>query len=211
MLLSKTTIKILSYFWGENDARYILNGLHCTPKEVVATDGHRLGIITHRPADETEAFAPFTLDSADAERVEKTLQKPHKGQVSEAMIEAGNRKGAEVPVTIGDVTMSAVILEGQYPRYEQVLPKHEPGFRTYVNPRYLKEMGEAFARFTQGRSLPQVCIECFDGMEALRFRAKDPHTGQEFIALLMPQKGKVYGPNSGRIPTPPQKKDEARK
>ncbi len=117
-------IKKTLYAAGENDARYVLNGLfvHLTPDKgglnirMVGTDGHRLSMIDR---------------SVEAKHKEESVIVPKKAmmELRRLLEEDASQEGFQIGFSKnhalfkrGDLVMVSKLIDGNYPNYQQVLP-----------------------------------------------------------------------------------------
>jgi DNA polymerase-3 subunit beta len=109
---------------GENDARYVLNGLLCAVErgaiKVVGTDGHRLAV-AQRPVTPSKGGATLTDTSAIVPK--KALNELKK------LVEDSEQEFLELHISKtqmtfqqGDLVLLARLMEGNYPNYGQVIP-----------------------------------------------------------------------------------------
>ncbi len=116
------------YASGENDARYILNGVLVQLQEAdgkkklirfVATDGHRLSL----------AEVPITADAGSL--AEQNIIVPKKAilEIKKALDEGGDEGAPELAIgknqlvfRRGSFILTSRLMEGNYPNYRQVIP-----------------------------------------------------------------------------------------
>lgn len=116
---------------GENDARYILNGILLSLQEkeekqwlfrLVGTDGHRLAVaedlveIDPRPTSETELSV--ILPKKGVHEIRKLLEEERQTSETRLAISQG-----QLILERGNTLLVARLMEGSYPNYEQVIPK----------------------------------------------------------------------------------------
>ena len=124
-LIRKTVFAV-----GDNDARYILNGMLLSVQvkdnkyqlRLVGTDGHRLAIIerelpngkgsTSKP-EEASAIVPKKAALEIKKLLEETEEEPELGVSRSQLI-----------FRRGKVLLFARLMEGSYPDYQQVIPKN---------------------------------------------------------------------------------------
>ncbi|MEN2986382.1 MAG: DNA polymerase III subunit beta [Thermodesulfovibrionaceae bacterium] len=118
-----TAIEKTLYAAGEADARYVLNGLlmHLLPPHqfrMVATDGHRLALIT--------AELPEIINLKEEKRIilsKKSLNELRRF-LSDAKTVTLNIGKTHIMFEIDGVSFLTRMIEGEYPRYENVIPRH---------------------------------------------------------------------------------------
>jgi DNA polymerase-3 subunit beta len=117
--LLKTTLNMTSFAMSRDETRYILNGVCIIIKKnlirMVATDGRRLALI------EREINLPKVTDKTMIIPVKTVLELQRnledEGEVS---ISFG---GNQVMFNLGDSIVISRLIEGEFPDYEQVIPK----------------------------------------------------------------------------------------
>ncbi len=113
---------------GENDTRYILNGLLLQLEKIkgkeqgirfVATDGHRLALTegSIKVKDETEERDVIIPKKAILE-IKKALEEDEDGEVPELLIGKN-----QLVFQRGSFVLTSRLMEGSYPNYKQVIPK----------------------------------------------------------------------------------------
>ncbi|MCG3112043.1 MAG: DNA polymerase III subunit beta [Candidatus Manganitrophus sp. SA1] len=116
------------YASGENDARYILNGVLVQLQEAggkkklirfVATDGHRLSL----------AEAPITIDAGSLPEQNIIVPKKAILEIKKALDEGGDDGAPELAIgknqlvfRRGAFVLTSRLMEGNYPNYRQVIP-----------------------------------------------------------------------------------------
>ncbi|MFZ5861814.1 MAG: DNA polymerase III subunit beta [Nitrospirota bacterium] len=109
---------------GENDARYVLNGVLCSVErgtmKVVGTDGHRLAV-AQRPLTATKGGA--SLPDTNAIVPKKALMELKK------LVEDSDQESIVLHISKtqmtfqqGELVLLARLMEGNYPNYGQVIP-----------------------------------------------------------------------------------------
>lgn len=213
MLLNKHSLDIPTRFAGDNDASYMLNGVHVTPDHIVATNGHMLCVLEHQkdlkdsefPAcgqsepvevGPMQPFQPCTVDKDQWAKIGKALPKKTRHSLpilSRALLdEVKSSVNGSVSVRVTDLENPQEFIlkkmEGNYPRYAQVIPQGEPEYSIALNPRYLERIGKAFADFlgaSKHGSNP-VVMRMHGPLAPVDFKAKNTDTGQELQIILMP-------------------------
>lgn len=109
---------------GENDARYVLNGVLCAVErgsiKFVGTDGHRLAV-DERPLSLPKGGPPVADSSVI---VPKKALLEMKKLVEDSPEEALALHVSKTQLTFqqGDLVLLARLMEGNYPNYRQVIP-----------------------------------------------------------------------------------------
>lgn len=130
-LMVAALIRHTIFATGENDSRYVLNGVlfylkHNDLKNwclrLVGTNGHRLAV----------AESSLTIDPSPFQEKEISAIVPKKGMVEIKKILEDNIPATATRLALsksqlvlerGDIVLVARLVEGNYPNYEQVIPK----------------------------------------------------------------------------------------
>ena len=112
-------IQLTAFAMSHDEARYVLNGMLFSFKDktlkLVATDGRRLAIIEK--------------DIQEIGNVKKDMIVPMKTiqELSRNLTEEGDVvfyfKENQLQINLGAITIMSRLIEGEYPNYEQVVPK----------------------------------------------------------------------------------------
>jgi DNA polymerase-3 subunit beta len=109
---------------GENDARYVLNGVLCAVErgtiKLVGTDGHRLAV----------AQRPLVLSKGGTPLPDTSAIVPKKALIElKKLVEDTDQDALELHISKtqmtfqqGDLVLLARLMEGNYPNYAQVIP-----------------------------------------------------------------------------------------
>lgn len=117
--LLKEMIRLTSFAMSHDETRYVLNGILFSFKDktlkLVATDGRRLAII-ERDFHETgnakkDVIVPM-----------KTIQELNRNLNEEGDV-IFYFKDNQLQINLGQITIMSRLIEGEYPNYEQVIPK----------------------------------------------------------------------------------------
>lgn len=209
MLLNKKSLDCISTFASADPTRRMLQGVHLEASgNLIATDGHVLGILT--PGDslsdedfpaigqssgEVPALLPCTLALDGVKALAKAI--PTKAClpiVKHALLDhtATNAKGKAV-FHVTDLENPQVIqvakLDGTFPNYLAVIPKDPPVYRIIFNAELLKRLAQA--ALTLGKDQKETAIELefsASGLTAMKARSTNNH-GQTLTAVVMPYKG----------------------
>jgi DNA polymerase-3 subunit beta len=120
----KNMIEKTVYATGDSDTRYTLNGLliHFIPKKktteiiVVGTDGHRLAVISNKIAGTLSEEMKLILPKKAAIELRRILE------TSSGDITLHLDKN-HIFFTIGEIVLTSRLIEGNYPNYDQVIPR----------------------------------------------------------------------------------------
>jgi DNA polymerase-3 subunit beta len=114
-------IRKTSYAVAEEDSRYVFNGLYVSNSDkklsFVGTDGRRLSRISREVAD----VLPFQEGVILPNKAVRELQKILDGGASLRI--AFNDKERRIYFRVGDYDLISKLIDGQFPDYEQVIPK----------------------------------------------------------------------------------------
>jgi len=117
--LFKTMLNMTSFAISRDETRYILNGAYIVIKKnfirIVATDGRRLALI------EREIELPQNIDKKAILPVKtvQELQRNLKDEGDVSILFAGN----QIMFSLGESIIISRLIEGEFPDYEQVIPK----------------------------------------------------------------------------------------
>ncbi len=115
----KTMIQLTSFAMSHDETRYVLNGILFSFKDkalkMVATDGRRLALIE-------KALPELGSVKKDVIVPMKTIQ-----ELNRNLIEEGDVlfcfKENQLQINLNPITITSRLIEGEYPNYEQVIPK----------------------------------------------------------------------------------------
>lgn len=114
-------IRKTSYAIAEEDSRYVFNGLYIINKDkmvsFVGTDGRRLSKISREFPDPLPFEEGIILPGKAVKEVQKHLDSDESGMIA---FEAKDRR---VYFRLGGVDLICKLIDGQFPDYEQVIPK----------------------------------------------------------------------------------------
>ena len=169
------------------DVRWFLNGAHFERGALdrlimVATDGYRLVTVSHGD-DKFESFEGDVRDSVILSFDDDTLRDLRKGANREAVVEIEVDLTGAV-VKLGDHTSKASVIDGQFPKWRQVIPKAvdlEKTERSALNGRYLAEIHKAASMLTGAKNPPLELVTRGSGAAAFRIQGVD-----EFFGIVMP-------------------------
>jgi DNA polymerase-3 subunit beta len=115
----KNMVQLTSFAMSHDETRYVLNGILFSFKDknlkLVATDGRRLAIIQKEVLESGSVKKDVILPM-------KTIQ-----ELSRNLTEEGEVifyfKENQLQINLGPVNITSRLIEGEYPNYEQVIPK----------------------------------------------------------------------------------------
>jgi DNA polymerase-3 subunit beta len=121
-------IQKTEYAASTEEVRYFLNGLYFNllmdRTEVVATDGKRLALIHCEPLNASAETNGFIIPRKAVREIAKTFAGI--GEVEVSVFEN------QILLTDGNATLTARLVEGEYPNYEKIIPESTEG-RTVVS------------------------------------------------------------------------------
>jgi len=203
-MLNKRNLEVVK-FAPVKESRYTYNNILVGPEGTVATDGHMLAIVS-LPENDPAAFPvkdglnfkagkgwkPFMLAANTVKGLMKAIPKV-KGAFQEKLgviaIDPEQTDGnGNAVMAVTDLNSSTVLnppkVDGQFPNYDTVMPKPEDATATIsFNAEFMAELCKLAAQF-EGRN-HTVTLRLYGPDRVMRLDAKDPHTGQTFVGLLM--------------------------
>ncbi len=115
----KQMIQLTSFAMSHDESRYVLNGILFSFKEkalkMVATDGRRLAVIQKEMTEMGNLKRDVIIPM-------KTIQELNRNLGDEGDI-FFNFKDNQILINLGQIHITSRLIEGEYPNYEQVIPK----------------------------------------------------------------------------------------
>lgn len=115
----KNMIQLTSFAMSHDETRYVLNGLLFSFKDrglrLVATDGRRLAVVEREVLESGNFRKDVILPM-------KTIQELGRNLGEEGEVIFCFREN-QIQINLGRVTITSRLIEGEYPNYEQVIPK----------------------------------------------------------------------------------------
>jgi DNA polymerase III subunit beta len=115
----KSMIQLTSFAMSHDETRYVLNGILFSFKEktlkMVATDGRRLAIVQKEIAEMGNIKKDVILPMKTIQELNRNL-----GEEGEVVF---HFKENQLLVNLGQLHITSRLIEGEYPNYEQVIPK----------------------------------------------------------------------------------------
>ncbi len=174
-----TMIERTMYAASTDETRYNLNGVHFEVLEggkvrMVATDGHRLGLVDRALGEDVEGLASGVILPRKALAELKRLVDEEDADEVELGFEGNSALARK-----GSVTLVMRLIEGEFPNYDQVIPK-TPGRRLLLS---ADALGHALRRVAllsaeRGRA---VRLDLADGKLTLSSNNPDLGEAQEEI------------------------------
>lgn len=203
MLLNKHNLSVARFVSSEV-SRYTMQAIECSPAGTVATDGHRLALVT-LPAElkdsqfpAIEHFEPtngttgtFLLSSKTALEVSKALPKNPTIPICGAAAVAVGEYSTTLAVT--DLANPRIFTEekmqGNYPNWRAVVPSQDDLTSKYkltigFDAKYLMEAAKLALDF--GGKGARVTVRIKDAKSAVVLEGKNSDTAQTMTQLLMP-------------------------
>ncbi|MDD5496337.1 MAG: DNA polymerase III subunit beta [Candidatus Omnitrophica bacterium] len=178
----KEMINMTSFAVSHDETRYVLNGILFTIKpshiRMVATDGRRLTLIEHKaqfPKTQERKFIVPTKAISELNRILK--------DENDVKISFGEN---QVSFDMGDSKMVSRLIEGEFPNYEQVIPKESKEKVRMTRQAFLSGM-KRIALFTNPDSLA-VKIEL--GRDKMVLSKNSPYLGEAHEEIGVEYKGK---------------------
>ncbi len=115
----KSMIQLTSFAMSHDETRYVLNGILFSFKDktlkLVATDGRRLAVIEKSIPDlgsiKKDVIVPM-----------KTIQELNRNLIEEGDVVFCFKEN-QLQINLAPITITSRLIEGEYPNYEQVIPK----------------------------------------------------------------------------------------
>lgn len=115
----KNMIQLTSFAMSHDETRYVLNGLLFSFKDkvlrLVATDGRRLAFIEREIPEMGNIKKDVIVPMKTIQELNRNL-----GEVGDAIFYF---KENQLQINLGQTTIISRLIEGEYPNYEQVIPK----------------------------------------------------------------------------------------
>lgn len=122
-------LKSVAYAQSSDETRYILNGVYFNFKDgklaLVATDGRRLALISKEMEVPAESGGAIILPARTVAELQRLLEKGERVKISfnerRAAFQIATDKDASG--MIDNIYLYSKVVEGNYPNYQQVIPK----------------------------------------------------------------------------------------
>jgi DNA polymerase-3 subunit beta len=124
-----TMLRSVSYAQSNDESRYILNGVYFNFRDgrlfLVATDGRRLALVSKEMEIPADAAGAIILPAKTVGELTRLLDKGEKVQISfndrRAAFQIATDKDASG--LVDNIYLYSKVVEGNYPNYQQVIPK----------------------------------------------------------------------------------------
>jgi DNA polymerase III sliding clamp (beta) subunit (PCNA family) len=185
MIFTKNELASVLCAASSDVTRYSINGVRFEADKLIATDGHRLHMVTGSKVSEAEApNESVTIESEACKRIISAMGTKDTALIVDTSDIDGS---AKVRVSSG-VELTCEVIQGEYPNYSQVIPERsDTKKRLIVNARYLKSLCEAAIKAEgMSKSKAPILIELPDDeLSPIRVDGQALHS---FTAVLMPQR-----------------------
>jgi DNA polymerase III subunit beta len=109
-----------------DESRYVLNGVYFNIEggklKMVATDGHRLAFIQKKLENKVEETCSVIIPTKTLNEVSKIVSDAGKGKEEDLSVEITATEN-QIKFVVAGVEIVSRLIEGQFPNYEQVIPK----------------------------------------------------------------------------------------
>jgi DNA polymerase III subunit beta len=109
-----------------DETRYVLNGVFFQAEggklRMVATDGHRLAFIQKKLEGKADEKCSVIIPTKTLNELSKVISDVGKGKEDEVIVEI-TATDNQIKFVVGGVEIVSRLIEGQFPNYEQVIPK----------------------------------------------------------------------------------------
>ncbi|MFA5857765.1 MAG: DNA polymerase III subunit beta [Elusimicrobiota bacterium] len=167
----KEMIAKTSFAMSTDETRYVLNGilLEVTEKEVkmVATDGRRLAYISKENVGGKIAPASIIMPSKAITGVLHLLETTKSDKVD---INIGSN---QIAFICGDTLFISRLIEGEFPNYDQVIPK-KPSTKVKVNTKNILQVTRRMSVLVTEQSIP---MKFTFGKKLLKLMVTSPNIG----------------------------------
>lgn len=124
-----TMLRSVAYAQSNDESRYILNGVYFNFRDgrlfLVATDGRRLAMVSKEMEVPADAAGAIILPAKTVGELTRLLDKGEKVQISfndrRAAFQVATDKDASG--LVDNIYLYSKVVEGNYPNYQQVIPK----------------------------------------------------------------------------------------
>jgi hypothetical protein len=193
MLLNKHNLNIHK-FCATEESRYTLRAILVTKKETVATDGHRLIRVTVPEMNDSlfPSVPEFKADDIDgrillhADAAKASIPKGKQTIPVLSTAKLGQEDGSARAVTT-DLDLQHIVqgrkVEGEFPKWEAVIPTKKPAFEVCLQAPYLKELAEFAEKFSESGI---IRVRFYGPEQPVRFDCQDMGSGQGMTAVIMP-------------------------
>jgi hypothetical protein len=201
MLLNKHNLAVAE-FTSKDKSRYTCQAIHVSQDGTIATDGHRLVVVSPAPGSDkafpvvegftpvSGEFQPFNLSREAAKDIAGQIPKSTNTPIIRNAIIGQPGANGEVNIAVTDLDTAKVFkckpVTGQFPNYKAVIPKDEYAvLRIAVNAGQLAQMAKAAGAFSDDQA--ETLVLSFYGPDrAVKMTASNSETKQTWTGVLMP-------------------------
>ena len=188
MRISKPAMQAATVAASKETTRYSISSVRFEPAgpddtgSLIATDGHRLHKLTLHDSTAHPIPEPFTLELPDLKQAVKAM-----GANSIATVEKPEGGRAKLHID-GAATVSAAVVDGEYPDWRFVMPKAEKATLSIgVNPQYLIDALQAAMRLN-ARKGDAVKLTFHDAEGLCPMTVETISAETELVAVIMPMR-----------------------
>lgn len=178
----KNMLNMTNFAISHDETRYVLNGILFVVKpthvRLVATDGRRLAMIEDRVQLPKTLERKFIVPTKAINELEKVL-----GDDGDVKMFFGDN---QILFDAGQTRLVSRLIEGEFPNYEQVIPKEIKDKVTVARDRFLSAI-KRVALFTSAESM---AVKVDLGKDKLVLSKSAPYLGEARVELDADYKGK---------------------
>lgn len=186
-------LKSVSYAQSTNENRYILNGVYFNFAEdkvsLVATDGHRLAVISRDIEVTDENRGSIILPAKTVSELERLLGQGRDTKITfndrQVAFAIGVNTESDTGGLVDNIYLVSKIVEGNYPNYKQVIPK-ETEHRIKVERELLLDCVQRAALVTSDRN---NAVKITVGNNLLEISASSPEYGESHESMAVAYDG----------------------
>ncbi len=171
----RAVIRRTQFAAATDDVRYYLNGLYFNfledKTEVVATDLHQLALAQCEPFETPEDVGGFIVPLKAVKEIERTFAESETVQIS--ILEN------QVLLADEEATLTTRLVEGDYPKYREVMPEEIEGTAIVAKEQLLKA-SRRVALLSNPKSYA-ICLEI--GTEQVQVSVNTPELGEAHETL----------------------------
>lgn len=188
-------------FAAKDESRWAISGVYVEPGKTVATDGHRMAVVTapnHSAkisefpevpgvkikALETPGILPADVAAKLAKEIPTREAVPVLNNAAPIETEAGKMGFVHTDLQSSHPTIAETV-KGTFPNYESVFPTKNPKMRIGFNVKYMLEICQFLSKFVDARK-QDVVLSLYTEAQAFKLEGHNPETGQDATFLLMP-------------------------
>jgi DNA polymerase III subunit beta len=165
-----------------DETKQVLTGIHLTVRadslEFAATDGHRLAVVTTENTGADSAVTEFevTVPARALRDLEKMISSRNSGEPIALYYDQG-----QTVFQCGDQYITSRTLEGQYPNYNQLIPKQFERQVTLDRKLLLSALERIAVMADQKNNVVKLSLDSEGQLVTLHVEAQDVGSGQESL------------------------------